>query len=226
MPDVGRVLRGISTLGTSVDDFLDLVPIKTDNVEVGATYGNAVGLVGATYFESESDMGSRLVPNADGIFQVRREPTNTSGWELTGRLEPTRRIAIDAGYSLLDGHFDGDRDGTLESDLGAADIGPDRLNLSVDVNRGGRLTGRIQAFRFFDETFRDAAGEAIAEFDGYDTVDSSLSLQLGVSTITFSAANLFDAQYITYYSQAATDLADRFFAGRGRTLTLRVESRF
>jgi iron complex outermembrane receptor protein len=39
-------------------------------------------------------------------------------------------------------------------------------------------------------------------------------------------ANLFDAQYITYYSQAATDLDDRYFAGRGRTLTLRVESRF
>ena len=112
------------------------------------------------------------------------------------------------------------------ADLGAADIGPDRLNLSLELNRGGRLSGRVQAFRFFDRTFCDADGEATAGFDGYDTVDSSLALDLGASTLTLSAANLLDAQYITYFSQAATNLADRYFAGRGRTLTLRVESRF
>ena len=226
MPDVGRVLRGISQEGTSVADFLDLAPIKTDNAEVGAAFGNAVARLGVTYFRSESDMGSRLVPNADGIFQVRREPTRTSGWELTGRVVPMPRIALDAGYSRLEGRFDGDRDGDLESDLGAADIGPDRLNLSVDLNRGGRISGRIQAFRYFDRTFRDGSGATTAAFDGYDTVDSSLGVDLGVSTITLSISNLFDAQYITYYSQAATDLNDRYFAGRGRTLTLRVESRF
>ena len=31
--------------------------------------------------------------------------------------------------------------------------------------------------------------------------------------VTDAAANLLDAQYITYYSQAATDLDDRYFAG-------------
>jgi iron complex outermembrane receptor protein len=226
MPDVGRVLRGISTEGTAVDDFLDLAPIKTDNREVGATLGNAWGRVGATYFESESDMGSRLVPNSDGIFQVMREPTKTSGWELTGRLAPTTRLAFDAGYSRLDGRYDSDRDGRLDSDLSAADIGPDRLNLSADLNRGGRVSGRIQGFHFFDRTFRDAEGQSTAEFDGYDTVDATLALGVGRSTLSLSVANLFDAQYITYYSQAATDLDDRYFAGRGRTLTLRVESRF
>jgi iron complex outermembrane receptor protein len=226
MPDVGRVLRGISAEGTAVDDFLNLVPIKTDNREVGATLGNAWGRLGASYFESESDNGSRLVPNADGFFQVVREPTKTSGWELTGRLVPTARLALDAGYSRLDGRFDSDRDGRLDSDLSAADIGPDRLNLSADLNRGGRVSGRIQGFHFFDRTFRDAEGQSTAEFDGYDTVDATLAFAVGRSTLSLSVANLFDAQYITYYSQAATDLDDRYFAGRGRTLTLRVESRF
>ena len=225
MPDVGRVLRGVSQEGTAVEDFLDLSPIETDNREVGAAFATAWGRIGATWFESESELGSRLVANSDGIFQVVREPVRTSGWELSGRLEPSTRLAFDAGYSRLDGRFDGNADGEYESDLSAADIGPDRLNLSADINRGGTLSGRIQAFRFFDETFRNANGDATARFDGYHTVDASIGLALRNSNLTLSAANVLDAQYITYYSQAATTLNDRYFAGRGRTLTLRVETR-
>src|SRR5690606_25781178 len=63
MPDVGRVLRAVSEPGTSVESFLALEPIKTDNLEFGGTYGSDRALVGVTYFESEAEMGSRLVPN-------------------------------------------------------------------------------------------------------------------------------------------------------------------
>lgn len=226
MPDVGRVLRGISEEGTAVEDFLALDPITTDNLEFGSTFAAPWGRVGVTYFASESDFGSRLVPNADGIFQVRREPTKTSGWELTGRLAPISLLSFEAGYSLFDGHFDGDDDGELESDLGAADIGPNRLNLAVDVNRGGRFSGRLQAFTFFDRTFRNGDGAATARFDGYTTLDGSVAADLGRATISLSVSNLLDEQYITYYSQAATNRNDRYFAGRGRTLTLRAETRF
>lgn len=224
MPDVGRVLRGISVEGTAVEDFLALQPIKTDNLEFGGTYSTAWSTVGVTYFESTAELGSRLVPNVDGIFQVLRQPTKTSGWELTGRIEPLPSLAFGAGYSLLDGSFDGDGDGTLEADLGAADIGPDRLNLTMDVDRG-RFSGRLQAFTFFDRTFHDGDGVVSARFDGYTTVDGSVAAALGFSTVTLSVSNLFDEQYITYYGQAATDRDDRFFAGRGRTLTLRAEAR-
>ena len=83
MPDVGRVLRGVSETGTAVDATSStLDPITTDNVEMGAALAGTWGHLGATYFASEADFGSRLVPNGDGIFQVRREPTRTSGWEL------------------------------------------------------------------------------------------------------------------------------------------------
>lgn len=225
MPDVGRVLRGVSTEGTAVEEFLDLSPITTDNREAGATFATAWGRLGATVFESESELGSRLVANADGIFQVLREPVRTSGWEVSGRVEPSARLALDAGYSHLEGRFDGDSDGSYESDLGAADIGPDRLNLAADLNRGRPISGRVQLFRYFDESFRDAAGATSARFEGYHTVDASLALSVGRSTLSLAVANLLDAQYITYYSQAGTTLNDRYFAGRGRTLTLRVSSR-
>ena len=226
MPDVGRVLRGISEEGTAVGDFLALQPVKTDNIEFGGTFGTSRALVGATWFQSASDFGSRLVPNADGIFQVMREPTRTHGWELTGRFEADPRLAFNAGYSMLRGSFDGDDDGTYESDLSAADIGPDRLNLAIDLNRGRRVSGRLQSFTFFDRDFRNGAGDVTAQFDGYTTVDGSVSAALGITTITLSASNLLDEQYITYFGQAATNLADRYFAGRGRTFSLRAETRF
>lgn len=226
MPDVGRVLRGIAEEGTSVEDFLALSPVKTENVEVGGTWGNSRALLGATWFRSESDFGSRLVPNSDGIFLVMRQPTRTQGWELTARAEPHERVALGAGYSLLRGSFDGNEDGSLESDLGAADIGPDRLNLSLDLDAGRRFSGRLQSFTYFDRSFTDDRDEVTARFDGYTTVDASLSAALGASTITLAVSNLLDEQYITYFGQAATDLADRYFAGRGRTLTLRLATRF
>jgi len=226
IPDVGRVLRGVSEEGTSVDDFLALEPIKTDNLEFGAAFGTARAQFGVTYFESKSDMGSRLVPNSDGIFQVRREPIKTQGWEFTGRFDPTPLLSVTAGYSLLEGSYDGDSDGRLESDLGAADIGPDRLNLAVDINRGRRISGRVQSFTYFDRTFRDGTGGVTAEFDGYNTIDTSVSANFGLPTVTLSVANILDTHYITYYGQAATNLPDRYFAGRGRTFTLRVETRF
>lgn len=226
MPDVGRVLRGVGEPGTAVGDFLDLQPIETDNLEVGGAYATERTRVGLTWFSSESDFGVRLVPNVDGIFQVRREPTRTSGWEVTGRFDPTVDVSLTAAYSLLEGRFDGDDDGTFESDLGAADIGPNRLNLGVDGALGQSLTGRLQAFHYFDRDFRDADDDVTASFDGYTTVDASLSGTLSRTTVTVSVSNLLDEQYITYYSQAGTNLDSRYFAGRGRTLTLRLDTRF
>ncbi len=224
MPDVGRVLRGVSEEGTAVDDVLALDPIRTDNLETGAALAATWGRLGATYFVSESDFGSRLVPNEDGIFQVRREPTRTSGWELTGRIDPAPRVSLSAALSLLDGRFDSDGDGALESDLGAADIGPNRLTMSADAGRG-RFSGRLQAFTYFDRTFHDGDGVETAAFDGYTTVDAALAAVVGRATLTLAVSNLLDADVITYFSQAATTRDDQYFAGRGRTFTLRVSTR-
>lgn len=38
--------------------------------------------------------------------------------------------------------------------------------------------------------------------------------------LSLAVSNLLDKQYITYYSQSALVKDDRYFAGRGRTLTL------
>jgi len=226
MPDVGRVLRGVTQPGTDVDDFLDLEPVVTDNFEIGAELDAQWGSLQLAWFESSTDLGVRLVPNADGIFEVSREKTEITGWEIRATAQPTEWLGVSLAYANLDGEFDTDGDGSVDADLGAVDIGPDRLNLVFDVRPGGRWSGRLQAFTYRDRTFRNAAGATTAEFDGYTLVDALLVADLDTWRLTFGVSNLLDEQYITYFGQAGTDRDDRYFPGRGRTFTARVNFEF
>lgn len=227
MPDVGRVLRGVKTFGTDVDSFLDLAPLVTDNLEFGVEYNWAHGTAQLAWFDSSSDFGVRLVPDASGIFTVNREKTEIDGWELSGSIEATSWLKVGAGLALLDGRFDSDDDGSVDSDLGAQDVGSDRLNFYVDITPPGDLSYRIQSFTYFDKTFRNAAGNATAEFDGYTTVDALAGWAVTPSTrLSLGIVNLLDEQYLTYYAQAGTTRADRYTAGLGRTLTFKANFRF
>jgi iron complex outermembrane receptor protein len=226
MPDVGRVLRAVAVPNTDVDTLLTLEPIVTDNIEVGIEYD--IDRFGAKFawYESDSDFGSRLSLNSDGIYDVNREKTETSGWELSASFAVTDTVSLLASYAALEGEFDSDGDDKVDSDLDALNIGPDRLNLAVDYNPGGRWRGKLQSFTYMDKSFRNAAGNETANFDGYTTVDITASLALQGVDLTFSIANLFDEQYITYYGQAGNTRADRYFAGRGRTLGVRAMFNF
>lgn len=222
MPDVGRVLRGVSEPGSDVDSLLNLDPIVTDNIEVGMEYDNDRFGAKLAWFESDSDFGSRLVLNDDGIFDLNREKTETSGYELALSYAFNDRYSLTASYAALEGEFDSDDDGNVDSDLSAINIGPDRLNLTLDIRPGGNWTAQLQSHTYFDKTFRNAAGDETARFDGYTVVDLSASLPVAMFDLTVGIGNLLDEQYITYYGQAGNSRADRYFAGRGRTLTVRA----
>ncbi|MEJ8567736.1 TonB-dependent receptor [Elongatibacter sediminis] len=227
MPDVGRVLRGVNTFDTQVESFLDLAPLITDNLEFGAEYATDRFNVQVAWFESTSDFGVRLVPDADGVFTVNREETRIDGWEISGKFRFTDWVSLGAGIALLDGRFDSDDDGSVDSDLGAQDVGSDRMNLFLDITPPGNFSYRLQSFTYFDNTFRNAAGAATAEFDGYTTVDALVAWAVHPTTqLSLGISNLFDEQYLTYYSQAGNTRNDRYNAGRGRTLTLRANFRF
>lgn len=226
MPDVGRVLRGITAEGTSVAEFLDLSPVITDNVEVGVEYRFDQGRIQLTWFTSSSDFGSRLQANDDGIYEVLRQATETRGWEASGHLRPAGWLGLGIGYSRLQGEYDDDGDGRLETDLGAADIGPDRLNLALDFFPDGDTRGRLQVFRYFGRGFYDGGGEEQARFDGYTTADASITTSISRVELTASVSNLLDKQYISYYGQASGNRDDRYFSGRGRTLSLQATMQF
>ncbi|GAB4152854.1 MAG: TonB-dependent receptor [Sphingomonadales bacterium] len=226
MPDVGRVLRAISVPGQNVADFLNLKPILADNIEVGFTWNYESVTVQASYFWSSSALGQRLLADADGIFSVQREKTKINGFEAQVTWQATDKLRLGANFAALNGRFDGDGDGATESQLAGVNISPDRLNLFVEGAIGHGFSGRLQAARLFDRDFGNAS--ANDDFNGYSLIDATLSWDGGeAGTVTLAAENLLDNNYITYFSQTTRRNSPLgFFAGRGRTLSLRYQYSF
>lgn len=224
MPDVGRVLRGINTPGESVESFLNLTPIVTNNAEFGIEHSTDTTSMQFSYYTSESDFGQRLQLNSDGIYMVQREKMEIDGIELRLRWQASGTDIIDLRYAHTDGEYDSNDDGRVDTDLAGANATPDRVNLSWERSWTDRVSSRLQINHLLDRIFRDAAGASSSEFDGYTTLDVSSEIQLGNGIVQIGAQNLTNKDYFTYYSQTLGN-NDRNFKGHGRTIRLsyRVE---
>lgn len=226
MPDVGRVLRGIGTPGTRVDNFLDLQPIVTENREIGLRLKHGPFDAEISYYESDADLGSRL-DSVGGVYQIRRERTEIDGIEFTGGWQVNDAHRMTLTYAQVNGQSDTDGDGDVDTDLDGANISPDRYGLSWQANWNDRLHSLLQANHYASRGF-DQAG---LNFDGYTLVDASVGYRLPVGEVSLGIENLLDRDYLTYYSQAANTGSDvtrngRVFNGRGRTLTLGYQVSF
>lgn len=226
MPDVGRVLRGIGTPGTRVDNFLDLQPIVTENREIGLRLKHGPFDAEISYYESDADLGSRL-DSVGGVYQIRRERTEIDGIEFTGGWQVNDAHRMTLTYAQVNGQSDTDGDGDVDTDLDGANISPDRYGLSWQANWNDRLNSLLQANHYASRGF-DQAG---LNFDGYTLVDASVGYRLPVGEVSLGIENLLDRDYLTYYSQAANTGSDvtrngRVFNGRGRTLTLGYQVSF
>ncbi len=219
MPDVGRVLRGIDQPNLQVDSFLNLQPVITENREAGVEYLGENLRVSASYYESRSDLGYRLSPNADGIYEVNREKTEISGLELDARYAVNADAGIGLMYSNTDGDFDSDGDGSVDTPLTGANMTPERVNLYWTQQWSDRVSSRLQWSKLFDHTKLSGA-DAINNFDGYDTLDLTVGIKTPTAgDFTIGIENLLDEYYFTWYAQTAGNDA-RNFTGRGRTVTL------
>ncbi|MHB8820867.1 MAG: TonB-dependent receptor [Pseudomonadaceae bacterium] len=226
MPDVGRVLRGIGTPGTRVDNFLDLQPIVTENREIGLRLKHGPFDAEISYYESDADLGSRL-DSVGGVYQIRRERTEIDGIEFTGGWQVNDAHRMTLTYAQVNGQSDTDGDGDVDTDLDGANISPDRYGLSWQANWNDRLHSLLQANHYASRGF-DQAG---LNFDGYTLVDASVGYRLPVGEVSLGIENLLDRDYLTYYSQAANTGSDvtrngRVFNGRGRTLMLGYQVSF
>ncbi|NQD94566.1 TonB-dependent receptor [Pseudomonas sp. CrR25] len=215
MPDVGRVLRGISQPGQSVDSFLDLQPIVTDNREIGLRLNHGAFDAEISYFESDSDLGSRL-ENVGGFYQVRRERTEIDGVEASAGWQVNAAHRLQASYARLNGESDTDGDGQVDTDLDGANISPDRYGLSWQANWNDKLHSLVQVNHYASRGFDNPE----LNFDGYSLIDASLGYRLPVGEVSLGIENLFNRDYLTYYAQAASTRDDQLFKGRGRTFSL------
>lgn len=224
MPDVGRVLRAVNTPGRDIDTYLDVEPVVSDNVEVGVEVNRDRWRASLAYFESKSDRGALLVLNSGGTFDVQRQKTRIDGFEATLRVQATDWLTVGGAYSKLDGRTDGNGDGTLDRDLNGANISPDRFTAYAEAT-WGPASLRLQSQTYESRSFE---GEPAANsFGGYTLVDAVGTWRFDLADVSLGVQNLLDEQYITYHSdtQNPTDNS-RFFAGRGRTVTLTVAKRF
>ena len=223
--DVGRILRGISTDGVDVDTFLALEPVVSNNRELGLEWRRGSLEANASYWWSDSKLGSLLVRGADGIFSVRRQPIALQGFDANLKWRtPVEGLRLGGAFAYVKGRTDTNQDAEMDADLDGANIAPNRLNLYADYGRGP-FDARLAMRKFFKRSF-DGQPEA-NDFEGYTLFDAFLGYRMGRHRLTLGVQNLVDKQYITYFSdtQGPTDNL-RYFAGRGRTFTLGVTSDF
>jgi iron complex outermembrane receptor protein len=215
LPDIGRALRSINTPGQSISSLRNLAPILTDGIEVGTRVRKGAWDFDASYFQSDSDFGARVVP-VNGVFMMAREKTRLQGIEtsLGHRFNAAHRASL--SYAYTRGRYDSDNNGSLDAKLDGLNVAPNRLIATWSANWSGKLASFVQVQHAFDQNFDDPA----KEFKGYTLVDAALNYKLPKGELRLGVANLFDREYITYYSQSALVEPSRYFAGRGRTITV------
>ncbi len=215
MPDVGRVLRAINKPNQSVAQFLNLQPVVSDNAELGLEYSTDDYRLQLSYFTSDSDLGSRLQADKDGIYSVMREKTEIAGFEADGEWNYSNAGSLGFSYARSQGQYDSNNDGRTDRDLGGVNIAPERVNLYWLQEWTDGVSSRLQVSRYSDLSFNDGTS-----FDGYQTLDGSVRFDSGANGVwTLGIENLLDKQYITYYAQT-TPANSTYFAGLGRMLQL------
>ncbi|OHV94489.1 TonB-dependent receptor [Janthinobacterium lividum] len=221
MPDIGRVLRSINTQGQSIANMHNLEPILTKSIEVGTRVRKGAWDADASYFRSDSDFGTRIVP-INGAFMMAREKTRIEGVEASVGLRLNAAQRAKLAYSYTKGRYDSDENGSLDARLDGLNVAPNRLIATWSADWNAQLKTFVQAQHAFRQSFDDPA----KDFSGYTLVDATASYRLPKGELRMAVANLFDRDYITYYSQSALVEPKRYFAGRGRTLSLGYSLRF
>ncbi len=223
VPDIGRITRAVRRDGVRIDTFLDVAPVIANNREIGLELRRGPLEASASYFWSTSDRGQLLVLRGD-VFEVERQRVEIEGLELAARAAPVPWLGLGLAYSHLVGRVDQDGDGRVDRDLDGANIAPDRLNLFADLLRGP-VAMRLLWAHFLARTFR--GGDPRANFGGYGLVDAWVGWDTRLGTLSLAAHNLTNRSYISYNSQTVRPTDNlRFFAGRGRALTLAWQHRF
>ena len=215
MPDVGRVLRAINTPGQNVDEMRSLSPIVTHSVELGTRYKRGDWDAEASWFRSSSDYGTRVV-RVNDAFMLAREKNRIEGVETSLGYRINRAHRAKLSYARTKGQYDSNGDGSLDARLDGLNVAPDRVLAAWTAQWNGQLSSFVQIQHAISRQFDDPA----KRFKGYTLVDASLNYKLPQGTLRLAVANLFNRDYISYYSQSALVEPLRYFAGRGRTLTV------
>lgn len=224
--DVGRVLRSVNTEGKRVEDLVDLSPVVADNQELGIDYDDGRWIGHLAIYKSDSELGSILIPDADGVYSVQRQRTEIEGLEANLSVRIGDRTRVGGAYAYTRGEFDSNEDGEVDTDLQGVNISPNRVTAHWEQDWTDRLSTRLQASHAFDRDF-DGISATSRSFGGYTTLDLHVRYASEYGTFGVGVENLLDRQYISYYSQTLFPVNNETYnAGRGRVLSLSWSHRF
>lgn len=233
LPDVGLILRAVNQPGRSVGRLLTLVPVLTKNHEAGLTWRGDRATATVSVYESESDFSSVVRINSSGIGHVDRVPTRVRGAEFSGEWRVTRAVSLNGSAAFLDGKTAMSAGQPIDLDLGARNIGPDKLMFGATWKAARNLSLRLQGSTLFDRDINVGRNTRTTRFEehfaGYTLFDAALSWRTSRGTWGLGIENLLNRQYYGYYVQADVNSAlsnNTFFAGRGRSLTVRYTLEF
>ena len=221
LPNIGIPLRNINRPGQSVDGILDLQAIVFDNKEGGFNWRGAHGSVGASYYESKSDLGASLsVDPATQDFVLNRAPVEIKGVDFTAEYRLTPTLKLNALYAHTVGKTApaSNPNGPLNITMGVANISPDKVSGAVEwrfVPAGSVILGATSLVG------RDInAGTTAAEHTrGYTLYDLTVNYDTEkLGALSLGVENLTNKFYFLSFSQI--DFFRNYFAGRGRTVSL------
>lgn len=226
MPDVGRVLRAVTAINQDVDNFLDVSPVVSDNSEIGIDLNKGPVKASIAYFTSNSDKGALLVLKND-VFEVQRQKTEISGIEINFTwYTPIYGLSFNIGATELRGRTDTNGDGIVDSDLDGVNISPNRVNSSINYNKGP-LSLRLQNQAYLKKDFYGIGYDKRNNFDGYSLMDLYFGYETKFGELSLSATNLLNKNYLTYNSDTRLPTNNlTYFAGRGRVLTIGYSKKF
>jgi iron complex outermembrane receptor protein len=202
----------------SVEGILDLQAIVVENREIGFNWRGQRGNVGASYYESESELGVSLAvdPNTND-FIMRRRPTEIIGFELSGEFNATDELRLNALFSHTEGKTRSGDTGPLDLEMGVNDIGPDKLVFTANWSYSEMGDVTIGSRTLLDSDVNDG-GEGEEHIKGYTLFDLTAKYRLGDGMLSLGIDNLTDKFYIL--SQSQVPGFQNYFSGRGRVFTV------
>ncbi|MDA9558265.1 TonB-dependent receptor [Vibrio sp.] len=231
LPDYGRVLRGTwgddPSVNTPIDfnSMSEAKPVVTDNYEMGFNFRGDKLTLGATTYISIAEDGANLVLNGDN-YEVERQKTEIWGYELTSTYQLFDSTMLHVLYSHIEGEVDTNGDNSVDSKMDLRNTSPDRLMLAANHSFSETIKGRIQYNHLFDESKEENDVGSAQSFDGYGLFDLSTQFDFKEKgRIALGIENVFDEQYINYFSQVRQSDA-YYFSGRGRTMSVNYEVDF
>jgi iron complex outermembrane recepter protein len=191
---------------------------------VGFNWRGSRASIGASYYESNSDLGVSLAvdPVTEDFIMLRR-PVEIKGYEFTSEFKITDTLKATALYSHTEGKTRSTDIGPLNREMGINDISPDKVGTSLTWQFADAGDVTISSTSYIGRDLNEGrAGEE--HTSGYTLFDLGANYQVGKGLLTLGVENVTDKFYILSWSQVPG--FRNYWSGRGRVTSLTYSMKF